>query len=122
MIDREDNEILRFDLRGVRLVCNGQRTTTKVIDPVGMELPSGLAGTRIVRIIEVTGVTTGSTGVVGRRAFVTGYLEVNRISNRQLHDIFRVRRMIDVTVLPVFQNDGWVRLKNAERYSRTTSS
>lgn len=96
----EYGEILWLDLRDVRLVRDAQRAAAEIVDAVGVEFRRGLAGARIVRVALVALVATGAARPVGRRVFVAGYLEVNLASDRQLHNVLRVGRMVEMAVEP----------------------
>ena len=100
MVHAEYGEVLRLDLRDVRLVRDAQCAAAEVVNAVGVEFRRGLAGARIVRVVEVALVATGTRGPIGRRVLVAGYLEVNLASDRHLHDVLRVGWVVEMTVLP----------------------
>ena len=99
LVHAEYGEVLRLDLRDVRLVRDGQRAATEIVDAIGVEFLRAPPGTRIVRVAGVTLVPTGTRGPIGRRILVAGDLKVSRASNRQLHDVLRVWRRAEMTVL-----------------------
>jgi hypothetical protein len=100
LVHAEYGKVLRLDLRDVRLVRDTQRAATEVVDAIRVEFRRRLPGTRIVRVVGVLLVATGARGPIGRRVLVTGYLQGSLASDRQLHDVLRVRRVGQMTVLP----------------------
>ena len=58
LINTEDSEIFRLDIRRVVLIRNGQRTSFQVIGPVRMVLLNGRTRTDVVGVIGFPDVTT----------------------------------------------------------------
>lgn len=101
LVHAEYGKVLRLDLRGVRLVRDGQRAAADICQAIGVEFRRGLAGTRIVRLGGAHLVATGTRGPIGRRVFVTGYLEGMVASDGQLLNVPWVGWVIvEMTVLP----------------------
>jgi len=71
LVHAEYSDVLRFDLCDVRVVCDAQRAAAEIVDAVGVEFRRGLAGTRIVWVVEIPQVATGTRFPIARRVFVT---------------------------------------------------
>jgi hypothetical protein len=71
LVHAEYGDVLRLDLCDVRVVRDAQRATAEIVDAVGVEFRRGLARTRIVRVVGILLVATGTRCPIGRRVFVT---------------------------------------------------
>ena len=72
LVHAEYDEILRLYIIDVRLVGYGQRTTTEVVNPVGMKLSRWLSRAWVIRIIGVLLVTAGTRRPIRGRVLVAG--------------------------------------------------
>lgn len=100
MVHAEYDEVFLLDIRNVRLVRDGQGTAGSIAYVVGMEGRGRPAGTRIVWVVGVLLVATGTRLPIDSCVFVTRYREVMATSDRQLLDVLWVGWVVQMTVLP----------------------
>ena len=105
LIDTEDSEIFRLNIRHVAFVCNSQGTSFQVIKPSSMVLCNGRMRANIVRIVGLSDISTRRRSKIGRGAFVTSNFCSSRFSSREFKEVSWIRRVGKMVVEPPFLED-----------------
>ena len=97
LVDTEDGEVLRLDVRDVGLVRDRERAALEVVEASGVDGGDGRARARVVAVLDVaSGVGREERG----GALVARDLRRDGLAGGELEDVALVRRVVEVPVEP----------------------
>jgi len=105
LIDTEDSEIFRLNIRHVAFVRNGQRTPFQIVQPASVVLFRRRIRADVVLIVDISDIATLGRSKKGCGAFVASDFSGSRFSNWEFKKVSWIRRVGEMIVEPPLLED-----------------